>query len=167
MQRAGSLEKTLMLGKIGGRKRKGQKRIKMVGWHCWLNEHEFKQTPGDSEGQGSLVCYSPWGCSVDWATEQVQNSLQVSGEPLSLSPWFSSLPSTPTEVPISVTKQHNGKPNLKQLIGIGLQAFSVTGMAMFSSEPDGLSRSLINCLCLHISTRHWNHNYFLGLLLFL
>ena len=33
MQRVDSLEKTLMLGKIGGRKRKGQKRIKMVGWH--------------------------------------------------------------------------------------------------------------------------------------
>ena len=26
-----------------------------------LNEHEFEQTPGDSEGQGSLACYSPWG----------------------------------------------------------------------------------------------------------
>ena len=25
-------------------------------------EHEFEQTPGDSEGQGSLACYSPWGC---------------------------------------------------------------------------------------------------------
>ena len=32
----------------------------MVGWHHRLNGHEFEQTPGDSEGQGSLVC-SPWG----------------------------------------------------------------------------------------------------------
>ena len=32
----------------------------MVGWRCWLNGHEFEQTPGDSEGQGSLVCCSPW-----------------------------------------------------------------------------------------------------------
>ena len=31
-----------------------------VGWHKRLNEHEFKQTPGDSEGQGSLACCSPW-----------------------------------------------------------------------------------------------------------
>ena len=30
-------------------------------WHHWLNAHEFEQTPGDSEGQGSLVCCSPWG----------------------------------------------------------------------------------------------------------
>ena len=33
----------------------------MVGWHHWLNVYEFDQTLGDSEGQGSLVCYSPWG----------------------------------------------------------------------------------------------------------
>ena len=32
----------------------------MVGWHHKLNE--FEQTPGDSEVQGSLVCFSPWGC---------------------------------------------------------------------------------------------------------
>ena len=34
--------------------------------------HEFEQTPGDSEGQGSLACCSPWGCRVrhDWVTEQ-------------------------------------------------------------------------------------------------
>ena len=31
-------------------------------WHHWLNRHETEQTPGDSEGQGSLACYSPWGC---------------------------------------------------------------------------------------------------------
>ena len=34
----------------------------MVGWHYLLNGHEFEQTPGDSERQGSLVCWSPWGC---------------------------------------------------------------------------------------------------------
>ena len=34
----------------------------MVGWHHWLNGHESEQTLGDSEGQGSLACCSPWGC---------------------------------------------------------------------------------------------------------
>ena len=34
----------------------------MVGWHHRLNGHEFGQTVGDSEGQGSLECYSPWYC---------------------------------------------------------------------------------------------------------
>ena len=33
----------------------------MVEWHHRLNGHEFEQTPGDSEGQGSLACYSLWG----------------------------------------------------------------------------------------------------------
>ena len=33
----------------------------MVEWHHLLNEHEFEQTVGDSEGQGSLVCCSSWG----------------------------------------------------------------------------------------------------------
>ena len=32
----------------------------IVGWHHRLNGHEFEQTPGDSEGQGSLACCSPW-----------------------------------------------------------------------------------------------------------
>ena len=33
----------------------------MVGWHHRLNRHEFEQASGDGEGQGSLVCCSPWG----------------------------------------------------------------------------------------------------------
>ena len=41
----------------------------MVGWHRQLNGHEFKQTPGDSEGQGGLACYSPWGCKESEMTE--------------------------------------------------------------------------------------------------
>ena len=44
-----------MLGKIEGRKRRGTK-DEMFGWHHLLNKYEFEQTPGDSEGQGSLLC---------------------------------------------------------------------------------------------------------------
>ena len=33
----------------------------MVGWHHRLNGHEFEQTPGDGDGQGSVACCSPWG----------------------------------------------------------------------------------------------------------
>ena len=45
----------------------------MVGWHRLLNGHEFEQPPEDNEGQGSLMCCSPWGCKTldwlrDWAT---------------------------------------------------------------------------------------------------
>ena len=44
---------------------------KMVGWHQQLNGHEFEQTLGNGEGQGSLVCCSPWGHQEsDRVTEQ-------------------------------------------------------------------------------------------------
>ena len=33
----------------------------MLGWHHQLNGHEFEQALGVGDGQGSLVCYSPWG----------------------------------------------------------------------------------------------------------
>ena len=57
MQRTDSLEKTLMLGKIEG-KRRGQQRMR---WHHQLDGHEFEQAPGAGDGQGGLACCSPWG----------------------------------------------------------------------------------------------------------
>ena len=62
VRRADSLEKSLMLGKIEDRRRRGVTEDEMVGWHHQLNGPEFEQTPGDSEGQGSLACCSPRGC---------------------------------------------------------------------------------------------------------
>ena len=62
--RADSLEKTLILGKIEGSRRKGWQRVRWDGWMASLAQWtwgEFEQTLGDSEGQGSLVCCSPWG----------------------------------------------------------------------------------------------------------
>ena len=78
MRRADSLEKTLMLGKIEGRRRRG-KQDEIVGWHQRLNGHEFEQTPGDSEGQGSLACCSPWGHRVghDWVTEWWRTAIVI------------------------------------------------------------------------------------------
>ena len=62
MQRVDSLEKTLMLGGIGGRRRRGEQRM------IWLDDitdpmdMKFEQTLGDTEGQGSLACCSSCGC---------------------------------------------------------------------------------------------------------
>ena len=50
---------------------KGMTEDEMVGWHHWLDAHEFEQAPGDGEGQGSLVCCSPWGCKGSEMTEQL------------------------------------------------------------------------------------------------
>ena len=69
MRTVDSLEKTLMLGKIEARRRKGWQRIEMVGWHHWLNGHKFNQAPGDGAGQGSLACCSPQG-HKEWDTTE-------------------------------------------------------------------------------------------------
>ena len=45
----------------------------MIGWHHQFNGHKFDHTPGDSEGQGSLACCSPWGCKESDMTEQPNN----------------------------------------------------------------------------------------------
>ena len=47
----------------------------MVGWHPQLNGHEFEQTLGDDEEQGSLVCSSPRGHKELDTTEQLNNKL--------------------------------------------------------------------------------------------
>ena len=60
MQRTDSLEKILMLGKIED-KEKGTTEDEMVEWHHRLDRHEFEQTPGIGDRQGSLVFCSPWG----------------------------------------------------------------------------------------------------------
>ena len=46
----------------------------MVGWHHRLSGHEFEQTPGDGEEQGSLACCSPWRRKVSDMTEQLNNN---------------------------------------------------------------------------------------------
>ena len=56
------------------RQEKGRTENEIVGWHRWLNEHEFQQAPGDSEGQGSLLCCSPWGLTESDTKEWLNNN---------------------------------------------------------------------------------------------
>ena len=44
-----------------------------------LNGHEFEQTPGDGEGQGSLACCSPWGCKESDTAYQLNNKISSGG----------------------------------------------------------------------------------------
>ena len=46
----------------------------MFGWHRQLNGHEFEQTLGDSEGQGSVLCCSPWGRKDSDITDGLNNN---------------------------------------------------------------------------------------------
>ena len=61
-------------GKDVRQEEKGMTEYEMVGWHHGLNGHESEQTPGDSDRQGSLVCWSPWSHRVGHylATERHQ-----------------------------------------------------------------------------------------------
>ena len=61
MQKADSLEKTLMLRKNEGSKRR-RRQDERAGWHHRLNGHEFEQALGVGDGHGSLVCCNPWSC---------------------------------------------------------------------------------------------------------
>ena len=47
-------------GKDWGQEEKGVTEKEIFEWHHWLKGHEFERTPGESEGQGSLACCSPW-----------------------------------------------------------------------------------------------------------
>ena len=68
MQRDDSLGKTLK------QEEKGMTEDEMAGWYHRLNGHEFEQTPGDGEGHGSLVCWSPWGHKELDMTEWLNNN---------------------------------------------------------------------------------------------
>ena len=53
---------------------KGTTEDEMFGWYSWLSGHEFEQALGDGDGQGSLVCCSPWDCKESDTTERLNNS---------------------------------------------------------------------------------------------
>ena len=73
--RASSLEKTLMLGKIEGRKKRGQQRMRWLDW--WrFNEHEFEWTPRVGDGQGGLACCDSWSHKESDTTEWLNNNEQ-------------------------------------------------------------------------------------------
>ena len=72
MQRTNSLEKNLMLGKIEGRRRRGQQRMRWLdGITDSMDMHESEQALGVGDGQGSLACCSPWGPKESDTSEQV------------------------------------------------------------------------------------------------
>ena len=75
MQRANSLEKTLMLGKVEGKKRRGQQRMRWLDGITASVDNKLGQTPRDGEGQGSLVCCSSWVHKELDTTERLNNNI--------------------------------------------------------------------------------------------
>ena len=60
-------------GKGWRQEEKGTTEDEMVGWYHQFDRHEFEQAPGVGDGQGSLVCCSPWGCKESDTTEQLNS----------------------------------------------------------------------------------------------
>ena len=60
-------------GKDWRQEEKGMTEGEMLGWHHWLNGHEFKQAPRVGDGQESLVCCSPWDSQESSPTPQFKH----------------------------------------------------------------------------------------------
>ena len=122
------------------RQEKGTAEEEMVGWHHWLNGHEFEQALGVGEGQGSLACCSPWGHKESDTTERLNNSnteqrnwlcdqalslLQASSEDLVLGwgfpkgfwTWHSGLRFSKTKFSTNKERSENPGPNLEPAKG--------------------------------------------------
>ena len=78
MWRVDSLEKTLMLGGIRGRRRREWQR--KAGWHHWLDGRESEWTPGVGDGQGGLACCNSWGHKESDTTKQLNWTLYHTGD---------------------------------------------------------------------------------------
>ena len=70
-------------GKDWRQREKGTTEDEMVGCLHWLDRQEFEQTPGVGDGQGGLVCCSPWGCKESETTERL-NWTELNGNILTL-----------------------------------------------------------------------------------
>ena len=64
------------VGKDLRQKEKGVTEEEMALWHHWLNGHEFEHWPGDGQGQGSLVCCSPWDRKESGTTEWLNSGIR-------------------------------------------------------------------------------------------
>ena len=80
LRKTHSLEKTLMLGKTGGRRRKGLQRMRWLDGIIDSMGHESEPTLGDGDGQGSLACCSPWGHKELDTMERLNNQKGVKKE---------------------------------------------------------------------------------------
>ena len=73
MRRTDSLEKTLMMGKIEGRRRRGEQRMRLLDGITDSMDMSSSKL-GESEGQGSLGCCSPWSCKESDTTQQLNDN---------------------------------------------------------------------------------------------
>ena len=103
MQRTDSLKNTLMMGKIEGKRRRGQQNVRLVGWHHQLDRRKLERTPGVGDGQGGLACCDSWGRKESNTTEWLNYAINKTKEKI-----FSSI--LKKENLTLYSKGHMGKP---------------------------------------------------------
>ena len=64
-------------GKDWKQEKKGMTEGELVGWHHWLNGHEFEQASGVGDGQGSFACCSPWGHKESDLTKWLNSTVYI------------------------------------------------------------------------------------------
>ena len=108
-----------------------------------------EQTLGDSEGQGSLVCFSPWGHKKSYETEWLNNKARSRGFPGGKNPPASAGDSRD----VSLIPESGRSPG----VGSGNHSSVLAWKILWIEEPDGH-----DCVCTHIHT-HTTHTYTLDI----
>ena len=144
------------------RQEKGMTEDEMVGWHHWLNGHEFEQAPGDGEGQGSLACCSPWDQSQQQQNVSIHSpphppptSISIPGkypsvliihQPSTHHHWLSnSFPSVFNNC-LSIHGWFTPSPRIWFSV-TNLRLLSIC-LNLFTTHPLASSRSVTVCCCL-------------------
>ena len=94
MRRTASLEKTLMLGKIEGRRRRGRQRMRWLDGITDLLDMSLNMTVGDGEGEGSLVCCGSQGHKESDTTKQLNNKRSLVGRKITVQRYQFLIPGT-------------------------------------------------------------------------
>ena len=106
------------IGKDWRQEEKGTTEDEMVGWHYWLDGHEFEQAPGADDGQGSLMWCTPWDCKELDMTKQLNwtdTGLQHTRPPCPSPAARVNPNSCPLHRPLGLPRWFNGKESACQV----------------------------------------------------
>ena len=130
MRRVDSLEKTLMLGGIGGQEEKGRTEDEMAGWHHGLNGCESEWTPGVGDGQQVLACCNSWGRkeldTIEWLNWTELNWVHLCSflnfSNWNATPWVFTPVLFPWLIVAHRLNQFPGDPTLQEIAFLEMQA---------------------------------------------